>query len=667
MKKLFYVIILLLIVPVVVNATTVKCTTKTNFIVDEDPYKGLSVTCTDGTDSLTCSKSDGSECVKNENFKLQLFSVWGSNASAANYHNMTDEPVLAGETYSLLFSLTYKFESGDKLVIDGKDESDMMMGCDFGCILSGAERSPKANSNSGTSTTPTTPTKPDPTPTEPVHVNVYWVKFDTNGGKEKIKDVAVEEGKTVAKPENPTREGYKFVEWQLNGKTYDFKTKISKTITLKAKWEEDTTGKKNVSFINLSGLLAPYEGEVLDTDVRVETFKSWSVDIFNVGLKWYRGKSPNKIDELVLTARNPKVEEGYYYQAKFTLTPGNGYTLNNTNVTLNKKQVTTTKNETALEFATEVYGPMVKGVSAEPIMVIDDIIEYIASDEKWENRRVYFRVNEHDVDGDNVVVDGKNCITLSDKEHFKLKDPICKGGRMNLTGVEIDGYYEVGHNSLGDLYLTEAASAPGTYSTTITLTDELGRTYSGKVTIVRGKNPLNPVSISSEDGSVWAEFAGAALSTWYVHAEELINKDMGQRVKEDMRITDLGELVSVKNITVSSENGEKSNGAFKIKIKLDEELKKYKHFTFVYIYDAETYRMGAGPEKVEGIVEGDYLVVTLPHLSNYAIYGSNDTKNETKKTTNDSSNNNIFIYSGIGIAVVIAGAVSFVLLKKKKK
>ena len=57
----------------------------------------------------------------------------------------------------------------------------------------------------------------------------------SRGGAEP-KAVKVEDGKLVAEPEKPTREGYTFVEWQLDGQKFDFKTPIKKNITLKAIW-----------------------------------------------------------------------------------------------------------------------------------------------------------------------------------------------------------------------------------------------------------------------------------------------------------------------------------------------------------------------------------------------------------------------------------------------
>ena len=67
-------------------------------------------------------------------------------------------------------------------------------------------------------------------------ISSYKVKFDSNGGTAvKEQDVAV--GKSAVKPTNPTRDGYNFIEWQLNDKTYNFNSEVTSDITLKAKWE----------------------------------------------------------------------------------------------------------------------------------------------------------------------------------------------------------------------------------------------------------------------------------------------------------------------------------------------------------------------------------------------------------------------------------------------
>ena len=63
---------------------------------------------------------------------------------------------------------------------------------------------------------------------------------------------------TIQKPNNPTRDGYTFDGWFLNGNLFDFSSKISGNITLEAKWSkadnddsDSDTAVKSVS-LNLS-------------------------------------------------------------------------------------------------------------------------------------------------------------------------------------------------------------------------------------------------------------------------------------------------------------------------------------------------------------------------------------------------------------------------------
>ena len=67
--------------------------------------------------------------------------------------------------------------------------------------------------------------------------NTYTVTFDTDGGS-KIDAQEVEENGTATKPADPTKDGYTFKGWQLDGKDYDFATPVTADITLKAVWEK---------------------------------------------------------------------------------------------------------------------------------------------------------------------------------------------------------------------------------------------------------------------------------------------------------------------------------------------------------------------------------------------------------------------------------------------
>jgi len=77
----------------------------------------------------------------------------------------------------------------------------------------------------------------------------YTVAFNPAGGST-VASQTVEDGKTATKPADPSKEGYTFLGWYLNGNAYDFAAPVTSDITLVAQWEEKDgsqlpgTGKK---------------------------------------------------------------------------------------------------------------------------------------------------------------------------------------------------------------------------------------------------------------------------------------------------------------------------------------------------------------------------------------------------------------------------------------
>ena len=63
----------------------------------------------------------------------------------------------------------------------------------------------------------------------------YQVSFNSEGGSI-IAEQKVQSGKTVSVPEIPSREGFVFDHWELNGIAYDFSKPVTTDITLKAIW-----------------------------------------------------------------------------------------------------------------------------------------------------------------------------------------------------------------------------------------------------------------------------------------------------------------------------------------------------------------------------------------------------------------------------------------------
>lgn len=67
----------------------------------------------------------------------------------------------------------------------------------------------------------------------------YTVTFDTQGGTPVASQTVTENG-TVTRPSDPTRDGYTFKGWTLDGQPYDFGTPVTGNLTLTAVWEENT-------------------------------------------------------------------------------------------------------------------------------------------------------------------------------------------------------------------------------------------------------------------------------------------------------------------------------------------------------------------------------------------------------------------------------------------
>jgi len=78
----------------------------------------------------------------------------------------------------------------------------------------------------------------------------FTVKFETNGGTA-IKDVTVEEGRTISEPAEPTKEGYKFTGWFTDdtlATKFDFNTQITANMTLYAGWKKNDASTFTVKF-----------------------------------------------------------------------------------------------------------------------------------------------------------------------------------------------------------------------------------------------------------------------------------------------------------------------------------------------------------------------------------------------------------------------------------
>lgn len=119
----------------------------------------------------------------------------------------------------------------------------------------------------------------------------YTVSFDTDGGT-KLLNIVVKSGETVKLPEEPTKEGYKFNGWLLNGSKFDDAIKVKKNIVLKADWLKEGAETITITFDTDGGTnVAPIvieKGTEVKLPVKVEKIgyilKEW-VDTDNRVIK----------------------------------------------------------------------------------------------------------------------------------------------------------------------------------------------------------------------------------------------------------------------------------------------------------------------------------------------------------------------------------------------
>lgn len=111
-----------------------------------------------------------------------------------------------------------------------------------------------------------------------------------------------------------------------------------------------------------------------------------------------------------------------------------------------------------------------------------------------------------------------------------------------------------------------------------------------------------------------------------ITTEEEYNKTMEELNKN---FKDEGKILGIYVIEVEDEDGNaKTEGKFKIKIKITDEMKKYSSFKLINLNEEDNTK----GDKVDLKIDGDYLVGELPHLSVYVLVGEEkeEPKTETK-------------------------------------
>lgn len=150
---------------------------------------------------------------------------------------------------------------------------------------------------------------------EEIKKEVYTVIFNTNGGSEVGEQTIIKDG-MIHKPNNPTKDGYVFINWTLDNKEYNFNTKVTNNITLTANWgllgdvnNDNILNTKDT--IYLKRYLANWDVEIslINADVNLDG------EIDDIDLAIITRYHMNEIDKL-------PYEAGEEYAIKFNLNGG---------------------------------------------------------------------------------------------------------------------------------------------------------------------------------------------------------------------------------------------------------------------------------------------------------------------------------------------------------
>ena len=247
------------------------------------------------------------------------------------------------------------------------------------------------------------------------------VTFDSDGGTE-VKDIEVEKGKAIEEPAAPTKDGFEFVEWQKDGKKFDFATTINEKTQLKAVWKEKTPETK-VFIIRFDPDGGEFDGKVeKDKDGKIKEPTAPTKKGFEFE-GWYDGSTkvtfPYEVKkDVTLKAHWKKVETPAV--EKFT-------------VTFNSKGGSAVASQTIEKgkTATEPKEPTKTGYTFKGWYTDDKFVDkFNFKKAVTENTTLYAKWEE-----EKPVVPAKEDLYISDIEY----DGDYVTGKVTSKGVAVDG------------------------------------------------------------------------------------------------------------------------------------------------------------------------------------------------------------------------------------
>ena len=138
---------------------------------------------------------------------------------------------------------------------------------------------------------------------------------DSNGGTE-VAEQVVREKTTAKKPTDPTKTGYDFNYWALEGEEFDFSTPITQSISLLAVWSPAQDTEYTVKHLKQNLDLNGY------TEVQTDTKKLTGTtgSLTNAEAKSYAGFTAQAFEQLTINGDGTTVVEIKYNRNSYTVT-----------------------------------------------------------------------------------------------------------------------------------------------------------------------------------------------------------------------------------------------------------------------------------------------------------------------------------------------------------
>lgn len=366
--------------------------------------------------------------------------------------------------------------------------------------------------------------------------NEYTVSFEVNGGSA-ISSMAVEHGKPVSLPENPTREGYEFLGWYLESSLNTLYTNqaIASNTTLFAKWNKvveapvvekvvvtfDVDGAKTTNEIDINTKVSKpnnptkegytfvgwlFEGSLFDfntlIDGNITLIAAWQINTYTITFDVDSTKTTVSADynTKVSKPENP-YKEGHTFKCwllngveydfdtpiKSNITLVASFEINIYKVTFNVEGSETTINVNYNELATKPTDPEKEGYTFTDWILNEEVFDFNTPIKNDIILVASFEINKYTVTFD---IDGTT--TTQEVEHAqkatKPSDPVKEG--FNFVYWSVDGEeYDFDTQVTSDLTLVALFS----YKPYIVTFDVNGNTYTNEVeqgnTLPKPKDP----------------------------------------------------------------------------------------------------------------------------------------------------------------------------------